>query len=382
MLNLDVIQRAMVDSGLSPIRLAEACSVSRESVSNWLSGESIPRPNRLKSLSAALGIPVKDLIGRSSTLQPVVAFRSLGNKPVTAAAVAAAEEVGMHLRQLVPFLDQPVFSPRRLANPTTDHGFIAKAAAAQRDLLKLGPLEVPSIEQIVHLLRDSGASLLPVLWGKDKHGHENALSVFLPESPVSWVVFNLGCYIDDIKYWLCHELGHCLTLHTLQQDAGEQFAEKFAQCLLVTDELAIQLYKAIQSSPQSKLRTSAELASKYEISILTVVRTADAAGIAAGLAATGLDAPPLYAAWKRMQKETPTLADKFFGTDLPSAQEYVETCEKEFGTLAFHAIEQWQLKVGGTSPSFIASALNINITEAFELAHFLAKRQGNVGAAS
>lgn len=43
------------------------------------------------------------------------------------------------------------------------------------------------------------------------------------------VLFNVGCRLDDFSYWLAHELGHCLTLHALTGDAGERFAELFAQ---------------------------------------------------------------------------------------------------------------------------------------------------------
>ena len=63
---------------------------------------------------------------------------------------------------------------------------------------------------LLQLLKDFGAVLVPVYWGGDKVGHENAMSVYLPDSKASWVLFNVGCRLDDLSYWLAHEFGHCL----------------------------------------------------------------------------------------------------------------------------------------------------------------------------
>lgn len=54
---------------------------------------------------------------------------------------------------------------------------------------------------------------MPVFWSGDREGHENAMSVYLPDSRTTWVLFNLGCRIDDFSCWRAHELGHALILH-------------------------------------------------------------------------------------------------------------------------------------------------------------------------
>ncbi|MFX7029253.1 hypothetical protein ABTH93_20150, partial [Acinetobacter baumannii] len=74
--------------------------------------------------------------------------------------------------------------------------------------------------------------MVPVYWNRQRHGHENALSIYLPRSKTTWVFVNLHACIGTFNAWLAHELGHCYTLHRLAADEGELFAERFAQALL------------------------------------------------------------------------------------------------------------------------------------------------------
>lgn len=382
MLNTEAIQRAMQRAGLNQSALADACGVSKESVSNWIGGQSIPRPSKLKSLASVLSLDLSDLMLQPRSPTPVVAYRSFRGRAVSDAAKLAAQQAGAGLRQLIPFMPRPLLSPRFLEEPSTADDYVEQVAAEQRDFLRLGKSEVPSVDQIVDLLRQCGAILVPVLWGMDKHGHENALSVYLKEPHCIWVVFNLGCYVDDIKYWLAHELGHCLTLHKLQDAEGEAFAEKFARKFLLPDSLAMHFYEDIQRDPASKMATATRNARAHGISVISVIRSADAQAKLRELPLTGLDTDHLYETWKRAQKEMPTFAQEMFGNEMPDLDVYVDRAEERFKTPVFEALEKWQVENGGPSPAYLSTALNIDIYQAKELADCLVKRQLARGAAS
>ena len=209
MLNVTLIKSTMAELGLTGAKLGALCDVSKEAVSNWLSGESIPRPSKLQGLASALKVSIEDLFVPDPEEQPapVVAFRTRSNRPPTAEALEAGEDIGRHLRQLVPFMG-PLFAPRHLVAPIVDEHYIESVASAVRQHLHLGPTEAVNHGQLLALLKEFGAVLIPIYWGGDKVGHENAMSVYLPESKVSMVLFNVGCRLDDFSYWLAHELGH------------------------------------------------------------------------------------------------------------------------------------------------------------------------------
>lgn len=370
MLNVPLLKTTMAAQGLSQTALAENCGVSKEAVSNWLAEESMPRPGKLALLAEKLGLHVEDLV-LSEEAEPVVAFRMRNNRAITGSAKDAGDEVGRHLRQLLPLTEsKTLFEPPHLRAPSLDEAVIRDTAFAVRASLKLSPTDVVSKEQLFELFHDFGAFLVPVFWGGHRDGHENAMSVYLPDSKSSWVVFNLGCRQDDFKYWLAHEYGHCLTLHKLQGDEGELFAEKFAQHFLFPDELAVQALTAIHASSEP-LAVANWFAGKYDLSVVTVVKAADRVAQLRGEKVTGLATARFYGEWKKSRKSAPTVANLLFGAEAPAAAEYVVRSEEVFRTPIFRAMGKWQRESGGRSPSFIASTLNIGINDATELSHAL-----------
>lgn len=310
MLDMDLIRSAMARRGLSGARLAEQCAVSKEAVSNWLSGESIPRPNKLAALAKALHLAVDDLFlpDPSAPPEPVVAFRTRDGRRLSAEAMEAGEDVGRHLRQLLPLMGVQ-FTPRCIAEPRTHPEFVAEVVQSVRDQLGIGPTEEVSHRHLMGLMKSFGVLLVPVYWGGDKDGHENAMSVYLPDSRTSWVLLNIGCRLSDFGYWLAHELGHCLTLHALAGQAGEEFAELFARGLLSLNR-----------------KGSTVAGSKRSV------------------------------------------ADELFGTAKPSMSDLVIKGEEIFDTPVFRAMARWQKSEGGRSPAFVAATLNIKLGDAIELA--------------
>lgn len=370
MLNVSLITSVMRKLGLSPSALADECEVSREAVSKWLSGESLPRPRKLSVLAEKLRLSVDDLLGVAGRPEPVVAYRTRLNRGTSDGAHTAGLEVGRHLQELLQYVERSaLFEPPVLRAPSLDESYIQEAANEVRKTLDVSPTDVITRDQLFELFHDFGAYLVPVFWGGDKEGHENAMNVYLPDSKVSFVLFNLGCRQDDFKYWLAHEYGHCLTLHALQGDHGEDFAEKFAQHLLFPDVLADQALAAIRAtkSRTDALAAATWFAGKYDISVITVVRAADRVAQLRGEPVTGLATGAFYGAWKVQRKNTPTMAKVLFGSEKPSPAEFVVGSEKLFRTPVFVALRAWQEANGGRSPAFIASAFNVSLGQAVEL---------------
>lgn len=375
MLNIAVIDSAMRKLGLNGKTLADACSVSKEATSNWLKGESIPRPSKLTKLAEVLGIPVESLLSIVEPIPPVFAYRTKLNKPVTGPLREAAEEQARHLEQLLPFVDaSSEFEPPLMRNPSLEEERIRHAANAVRTSLHMSHSDVLSNAHLETLFRTFGAILVPVLWGLNKEKHENALTVYLPESKTSWVVFNLGCKQDDYKYWLAHEYGHCLTLHGLSEEDGEVFAERFAQHLVFPDEVAHECLEKIRLNADG-LNTIKAYAADYGISIITVLRAVDRLSEQLFGQKTGIEKPAFFAAWKATRTTVPSMAQVIFGSDTPSQLDYVEKSEELYKTPVFRAIQNFQATEGGRNPAFIANALNVGLGDAVSLSHFLRERQ-------
>jgi transcriptional regulator with XRE-family HTH domain/Zn-dependent peptidase ImmA (M78 family) len=368
-----VIKTAMRNLGLTGQDVAEKCDVSKEAVSNWLSGESIPRPSKLTLLASSLGLEIDDLLQaeEEQAPEPVIAYRMRNNRPVSGAAKEAGDEVGHHLRQLLPFTgENSFFTPRHLESPSLDANYIAKAASATRASLGLSPLEAVTHTHLISLFHTFGAILVPVFWGGNKDGHENAMSVYLPESKASFVLFNLGCRLDDFSYWLAHEFGHCLTLHALRGDEGEAFAEQFAQQLLFPDALAVHALKEIRAS-ETPEAIAHRIAGTYSVSVVAVVKAVDRIAVADGQAPTGIATGPFYGKWKKAGLTALTAAQELFGTQTPAPAEYVIKSEQLFRTPIFKAMAKLQHVEGGRNPAFIASAFNLSIGNALPMSYAL-----------
>jgi transcriptional regulator with XRE-family HTH domain len=372
MLNTKLIKSAMRGQGLSQTALAELCSVSKESVSNWLSGESIPRPNKLKALGEVLKLQVESLFAVETIHpQPLIAYRTRRNRAVTGPAQEAAVDLAEHLRALVPFVRRKkLFISPVLEAPQLEDDYIRETAKQIRARIGLAPKAPLHRSGLLGLHQDFGSLLVPVLWDSSKAGHENALSVYLPESGISWVVFNLNSRDDDFNYWLAHELGHCYTLHALQGDDGEAFAERFAQELLFPLEAATDALEAIVADSKPKERAM-WYAGSYGISVVTVIRQADRAAQIQQREPTGLDTPAFWKDWQTNRIRVPTVVESTFGVKDLSTEEYVLKSEDTFGTPVFRALARWQAAETGRDPSFISSTLNMGIGQAQELSHLL-----------
>ena len=81
-LNVRVLEAALLRVGLSPARLAERLGVSREAVSKWLHGESVPQPDKLLRLGMILGLKFGELVVTTvPEAVPVIRYRDSSRKP-------------------------------------------------------------------------------------------------------------------------------------------------------------------------------------------------------------------------------------------------------------------------------------------------------------
>lgn len=376
MLNTTLIREKMQALGLSQTGLAEKCDVSKEAVSNWMAGESIPRPKKARRLSEVLGLAVEALFSSTEvTAEPVVAYRTRRNRAVTGAAMDAAEDIGRHLRELVPFIQrEPLFVPPVLEHPLADETYIREVTCQVRERVGIAATAPLSRDQLLDLHRHFGSILVPVLWDKSKDGHENALSVLLPDSRTSWVLFSLNAKDDDFNYWLAHELGHCYSLHVLRDDAGEAFAEAFAQELLFPTEAAEAALK--ESIARGGFREHATwCAGKYDISVVTVLKQMEKAAARTGLNEAQVIPDGFWEQWSASRAAMPSVAATMLDNASPTVEEYVVGAEDVFGTPVFKALAQWQVREG-KSPAFMRAALNLDVMTAMELSAFLMARHG------
>jgi len=373
MLNTKFIKSTMRQLGLTGQDLAGKCAVSKEAVSNWLAGESIPRPSKLSLLAASLKISIDQLllVDDQESAAPVIAYRMRNNRALTEPAKEAGDEVGRHLHQLLPFTGiDSIFTPRHLESPTLDAEYVAKVAKATRTSLGLSPIESVTHSHLISLFHLFGALLVPVFWGGNKDGHENAMSVYLPSTKASLVLFNMGCRLDDFSYWLAHEFGHCLTLHALQGAKGETFAELFAQQLLFPDAVAKHALTEMRNS-QQPLVIASRFAGTYGVSIVTVVKAVDRVAKSAGGKITGLATGQFYGQWKNSGKTALTAAQELFGTSAPSPTEFIIKSEQLFRTPIFRAMARWQREEGGRNPAFISAAFNLSLGDAVAMSYAL-----------
>ncbi|MEQ1621452.1 MAG: helix-turn-helix domain-containing protein [Methylococcales bacterium] len=271
-LNITNTQRAIEAAGLTQTAIAEELGVTREAVSQWLNNKSFPRPNKLLQLGKLLNLAFNDLVIKEELNAPKVAFRKMKGTKTKDHHIEKAQEIGRFLRQLAPFIPFDTMEmPPVLKSPSCDYEYLLKAASKVREDIGLGATDTVDFKHLIRRFRDLQAVIVPVLWGS-KQRHENAVHIYLPDSQSTWVYLNLDTNIHDFKFWMAHELGHCLSPN-LEGDDAEDFADAFAGCLLFPHELAEQAYASIkrQRSPAAKITQIIALADDQLISPYTIL---------------------------------------------------------------------------------------------------------------
>jgi len=133
-LRADILERAMTAQGLNASALADKLKVSRQTVSNWINGRDVPRPDKLLRLSLAVKLPLAELVQiERIQREPIVAFRMTAHRKARPTHFESAKDIGESLEALVPRLPFNKFvGPPQLHAPTTEYQYVQAAAASLR----------------------------------------------------------------------------------------------------------------------------------------------------------------------------------------------------------------------------------------------------------
>lgn len=368
-LNTEKAREAIEKAGLTQTAIAEKLDVSREAVSQWLSDKSFPRPNKLLQLGKLLNLGFAELVIKEDSFAPKIAFRKMKGTKTKDHHIEKAQEMGRFLRQLVPYLPFDTLEmPPVLKSPSCDYEYLRKVTAKVREDINLGSTDNVDFSHLIRRFGDLQAVVVPVLWGS-KQRHENAVHIFLPDSQSTWVYLNLDTNIHDFKFWMAHELGHCLS-PSLEGDEAEDFADAFAACLLYPHELAESAYASIstQRTAAAKTRRIIELADQLTISPYTVIGQVNKYAVAAGKPEISLG-NAFHGAVTNFNKKFKNLSEALFGDftldehNKPTARDYISKAEEVFETPFFELLRKY-LHQHNKSSGFIQTVLDMPLLDA------------------
>jgi transcriptional regulator with XRE-family HTH domain/Zn-dependent peptidase ImmA (M78 family) len=367
-LNVEKAKKTIESAGLTQTAIADALGVSKEAVSQWLNSKSFPRPNKLLQLGKLLNIAFNDLVIMEDPFTPKVAFRKMKGTKTKDHHIEKAQDIGRFLRHLVPYLPfNTLEMPPILKSPICDYDYLRQLTAKVREDINLGSTDVVDFNHLIRRFVKLQAVVVPVLWGSKKR-HENAVHIYLPDSQSTWVYLNLDTNIHDFKFWMAHELGHCLSPN-LEGDEAEDFADAFAASLLYPHDSATKDYDSIisQRSSAGKIAHVVDLADQLMISPYTVIGQVNKY-------AESEDKPEIklskafHGAVTNFNKRYKNLSEALFGdTELDdhgklSARQYIATAETEFETPFFLLLRQY-LKQHTKGPGFVQTVLDMPLLD-------------------
>lgn len=369
-LNIGNAQRAIEEAGLTQTAIADALDVSKEAVSQWLNEKAFPRPNKLLQLGKLLNLAFDDLVIKEDPFAPKVAFRKMKGTKTKDHHIEKAQEIGRFLRHLVPFLPfETLEMPPVLKSPVCEYEYLRKVTAKVREDINLGLTDEVDFTHLIRRFIDLHAVVVPVLWGS-KQRHENAVHIYLPDSQSTWVYLNLDTNVHDFKFWMAHELGHCLS-PSLDGDEAEDFADAFAATLLYPHELAEKAYVSISSqfSPAAKIAHVIELAEKLTISPYTVINQTNKYAVTAGKPEIQLSKSAFPGAVTNFNKGYQKLSEALFGDaeldelGKPNARSYIEKATGAFETPFFELLRKY-LKQYDKGPGYVQTVLDMPLLDA------------------
>ncbi len=341
-LNLGAVKEAMERAGLNPAGLAKKLGVSREAVSKWLKGQSLPRPDKLLKLALLVGLKLDQIVLKTDDpTEPVVAFRKKGAHKTTEKHISHAKEMGWLLRPLASYLPfDELIRPATLKQPSLDYDYIQKVAAKIREEVGVTPVGPIDFHHLIKKFAELQAVLIPVLWGS-KERHENALHIFLPDSMTTWVYLNLDSEIHDFKFWMAHELGHILA-PSLLGDEGEDFADALASALLFPRPLAENAYRQVMASRSEgkQMNLIKQIAEKSIISPITVYYEIVKYAKQNNLPKIDFD-NTIYCSANNLRKTYYSVSESLFDGKAPDPAQYIHVVEAQFDSPFFKALKAY-----------------------------------------
>ncbi len=375
LLNRSALSDALIKAGMNQSTLAEKLNVSREAVSKWVRGDSFPQPDKLIRIGLLVGLSFDEMVTSPPPVAvPVVTYRKKANRTTKDIHLDNARENGELLKRLVPYLpDKQLTQPPTLKDPTLEYDYTQAVASELREEMNLSNKAVIDFTDLIDKFNRLHAVIIPVLWGAKEH-HGNALNIHLPDSKTTWVFLNLDSNTIDFKFWMAHELGHCL-IPSSDGQFGEDFADSFAQALLFPEAKAKQLYATlnnIQGIPQIISRIKDE-AKTYLISPYTIRKAVEEYARARQLPEIQLGQLPSFMGGVRnFCKGYKTISQAIYKNSPPEPSEYITSGVSQFGSPFFTAIAEFCKKEKG-SEHFIHSVLGVSLADAKALSAELQK---------
>ena len=371
-LNTDEAKQAITKAGLTQTAVADALGVTKEAVSQWLSHKSFPRPNKLLRLGKLLNLSFDDLVIKEDPYAPKVAFRKMCGTKTKNHHITKAQEIGRFLRHLVSYLPFDTFKmPPVLKSPSCDYDYLRTVTAKVREDINPGQVECVEFRHLIRLFSELQTVVIPVMWGA-KQRHENAVHIHLPDSGSTWVYLNLDTNIHDFKFWMAHELGHCLSPN-LEGEEAEDFADAFAASLLYPHEWAEQAYSSIMSLASSTIKITRiiDLAEKLTISPWTVIGQVNKYAECTGQPQIQLNNSAFAGAVTNFNKKFKNLSealfsDCYFDEHAISASDYIEKAERTFKTPFFDLLRQY-LKDHDKGPGYVQTVLDMPLLDAWSV---------------
>jgi len=372
-LNLTAIEEALPRAGLSQAEVAKELDVSREAVSKWFKGTSIPKPDKLLRFGMLLGLSFEQLVEvKPASAVPVVCFRKKAGRKTKNVHYEKARDTGELLKRLVPLLhDPPLSAPSVLSEPRMEYSYVQKAAAEVRKEMGLVNKAVIKYKDLIEKFARLHAVIVPVMWG-ERQNHDNALNIHLPDSNITWVFLNLDSNEVDFKFWMAHELGHALA-PKLDGDEGEDFADAFAQALFFPQESVVELRLELRRRRivQSRIRLVTEVAESRLISPLTIRRALEDFEASADLEPTNLGPErPFMAVMTKFAKSHDVVSEQLFGKKAALPKKYVRVCEDAFKTQFFKALASY-CRDNDSEANYIHGVLRMALPDAKALAEEL-----------
>jgi len=364
-LNLENIKAAMDKAGLSPAEISTKLGVSREAVSKWLSGRSLPRPDKLLKMALALDLKLDELtLHVDDPTEPVIAFRKRGNYKTTETHISRAKDMGRMLSALVPYLPYDLLvQPATLKNPVNDYTYIQKIAAKIRTEIGLAEDDELTFAHLIKKFNDLQAVIIPVLWGK-KVKHENALHIYLPETMTTWVYLNLDVEVHDFKFWMAHELSHVYTPE-LRDNEAEDFADALAGAMIFPESIASVTYNDVAKSNTDKSRITKirNYADGYSILLISVFYEINNYAKHHGFPPIEIEKGALFGANTNFNKKYRTIGQTVFDDEDPTAKDYILACHELFDTPFFNALKTYLIENNKTA-GYVQTILDVPLLDA------------------
>ncbi len=364
-INKDKVLNAMQNAGLTQTAVAEHLGVTKEAVSQWVNNKSFPRPNKLLKLGKLLSLSFDEMVNKEDPFIPVVAFRKMKGTKTKNHHIEKAQERGYFLRHLAPYLpfDTLVEMPPILKKPSLDYSYIQQISQKVRTDINVNNDAIIDFNHLIRRFSELQAVVIPVLWG-NKQRHENAVHIFLPDSQTTWVYLNLDVNIHDFKFWMAHELGHCLS-PSLKGDEAEDFADEFAGALLFPEQRAKQAYEETikKNSKQAKLRHLLQIAESCMISPYTVYLQINKYAEHTTIKPINLE-PEIHSWTANFNKNYPNFNEALF-SDIENlkTKNYIEKAQDTFETPFFNVLSQY-LKDCQKGEGIVQSIMDISLLDA------------------